>query len=337
MIKTLIADDSALAREIIRDFLEEDESFTVIGEAYDGEDAISKILSLNPDLVTLDIEMPKKTGLEVIESVLKVTNIPIVVISSHGSAKTAYEATLKGALEFYPKSIFSSDMDDEKKREIYDTLKRISGIKTRRENFPSFNNTIIESGKRKINAVLIASSTGGPKALAVFFNLLPENFKVPIIIVQHNTSGFDESFVQWLDTYTILKVKLAEEGEAPAAGNVYIAHTDKHLEVKREGDRIFFHYNNSEPENNQKPAADVLFRTAAESYGDSLISIVLTGMGHDGARGTKHVRDRGGITLAQDEESSLIYGMPKAARDTGCVDMVLPLEKIPQELLRLTQ
>jgi len=337
MIKTLIADDSALAREIIRDFLEEDESFRVIAEAVDGEDAIQKILTLNPDLVTLDIEMPKKTGLEVIERVLKETNIPIVVISSHGSAKIAYEATLKGALEFYPKSIFSSVMDNEKKREIYDTLKRISTIKTRKENFPSFNNTVIESGKRKINAILIASSTGGPKALAVLFNLLPENLGVPIIIVQHNTSGFDESFVLWLDTYTSLNVKLANEGESPLSGNVYIAHTDKHLELKREGEKIFFHYSDGEPENNQKPAADVLFRTGADCYGDSLISVVLTGMGHDGANGTMHVRQKGGITLAQDEESSLIYGMPKAARDTGCVAMVLPLDKIPAELQRLVQ
>ena len=338
MINTLIVDDSALARDILRDFLEGDENFRIIGEAADGEEGVQKILSLNPDLVTLDLEMPKMNGLEVIEAVMKKVSVPIVVISSHDTAKSAYEATLKGALEFYSKDLFTANLAPEKRKEIYETLKRISGIKSQKsfsvEDF--FQKEPPE--KRIIHAVVLASSTGGPKALSRFFTLLTGKFPVPIIIVQHNSSGFDESFAQWLGTFTGLKVKLAEEGETPRPDTVYIAQTGKHLELRKTGGQnLVLRYNDDEMENNQKPAADVLFRTAAESLKQSVISVVLTGMGSDGAAGTKRIRELGGITLAQDEKSSLIYGMPKAAAETGCVDMVLPLEKIPEELIRLTK
>jgi two-component system chemotaxis response regulator CheB len=364
MINTLIVDDSALARDIIRDFLEGDNNFNIIGEAVDGEDGVQKILSLNPDLVTLDIEMPKMTGLEVIETVMAKTSVPIVVITSHDTAKTAYEATLKGALEFYSKDTFTVSLTPEKRQQIYETLKRISGIKASwkkfEENVPSASGAIVpsvavdtsaefellqEAGrlkraslpeKREIDAVVLGSSTGGPKALSGFFSLLPGGFSVPIVIVQHNSSGFDKSFAQWLGTYTPLQVKVAEEGETPKAGTVYIAQTDKHLELRLTDRHMCLCYNDDEPENKQKPAVDVLFRTAAESLKQSVISVVLTGMGSDGAAGTRRIREMGGITLAQDEASSLIYGMPKAAAETGCVDIVLPLDRIPSELVRLT-
>ena len=154
---------------------------------------------------------------------MKKTSVPIVVISSHDTAKNAYEATLKGALEFYSKETFSSSLRPEKQREIYETLKRISGIKATRSTtwdegdspLPTPHSPESEPVKREIHAVVIASSTGGPKALSRFFSLLPGDFPVPIVIVQHNSSGFDESFAQWLDTFTALNVKIAEEGEAP--------------------------------------------------------------------------------------------------------------------------
>ena len=336
MINTLIVDDSPLVRSILRDFLEEDGNFNIIGEAVDGEDGIQKILFLNPDLVTLDIQMPKKSGLEVIEEVMKKTYVPIVVITSLDTAKTAYEATIRGAVEFYSKDVFSASLSPEKRKNIFDTLKRISGVKAQKITTASDTVSLVQPEKREIKAVVIASSTGGPKALSSFFSILPENFPVPIIIVQHNSSGFDKSFSQWLDTYTNLNVKLAEEGEIPQAGNVYIAKTDSHLVIKGDEQNFCLAYNDGEPEINQKPAADVLFRTAAECLKESVISIVLTGMGSDGALGTKRIRKMGGITIAQDEKSSLIYGMPKAAAETGCVDIVLPLDRIPEELVKLS-
>jgi two-component system chemotaxis response regulator CheB len=336
-INTLIVDDSALARDIIRDFLEADKTFNIIGEAIDGEDAIQKIMYLNPDLVTLDIEMPKKNGLEVIEAVMKENPVPIVVVTSHDTAKTAYEATVMGALEFYPKDVFSASLCNEKRKAIYDTLKRISGVKAHPGTagpMAAIQNTTAFT-EREIKTVVVASSTGGPKALSKFVSLLPADFPVPIVIVQHNSSGFDKGFTQWLDTYTALNVKLAEEGEVPQPGNIYIAQTDRHLELRETGENCIFFYNDDEPECNQKPAADVLFRSAAKSLKNSVVSVVLTGMGSDGACGTQKIHEMGGITIAQDEESSLIYGMPKAAAETGCVDFVLPLDSIPGELVKL--
>jgi len=345
MIKTIIVDDSAMVREVIKDFLNEDGNFNIIGEAENGEEGAEKILSLNPDLVTSDIEMPKMNGLEMITKVMSVHPVPIVVITSHDTAKTAYQAAVNGALEFYSKDLFLKDISEEKKRNIYDTLKRISGVKSANKTefaanaapaqVSSANNVII--GSQKIDMVVLASSTGGPKALSTFFSIMPADFPLPIAIVQHNSSGFDEDFAQWLNTFAKLNVKLAEEGEKPAAGNVYIAKTDKHLELRSSAgeDGYVFRYNDNEPEQNQKPAADVLFRSAAETCGNSLLSVVLTGMGADGADGTLNVKKLGGITIAQDENTSLIYGMPKAAFETGCVDIVLPLEQIPDELVRL--
>ena len=341
-INTLIVDDSAMVRDVLRDFLDADGSFNIIGEAADGEEGVQKILSMSPDLVTLDIEMPKMNGLEVIEEVFKQTNVPIVVITSHDTAKTAYEATVRGALEFFPKDIFLKPLSPEKQQNIYDTLKRISGVKAQKSsvvNYCAEDFKIPE--KRKIEAVVIASSTGGPKALSRFFSLLPGDFPLPIIIVQHNSSGFDACFAEWLDSFTQLKVKVAEEGDIPQAGTVYIAQTGKHLELQRSGagdgssNPLVLVYNDDAPEQNQKPSADVLFRTAAQTCNQSLISVVFTGMGNDGAGGTRKVKEMGGITLAQDEESSIIYGMPKAAAETGCVDIVLPLDKISEELVRL--
>lgn len=184
---------------------------------------------------------------------------------------------------------------------------------------------------RKINCVVIASSTGGPMALCQLCSALPVDFPVPILLVQHNTSGFDKGFVQWLDGYSHLKIQLAEDGVYPSKGNVYVAPTDKHLLIGVNGISL----DDSEPVNNQKPAADILFKSAAEQYGSSLISVVLTGMGTDGAQGTIYVKNAGGITITQDESTSMIYGMPQAAVETGRVDIILPLSEIAGKLVSL--
>jgi two-component system chemotaxis response regulator CheB len=333
MIKTLIVDDSALVRSILKDFLESDGDFTVIGEAENGREGVEKAQTLDPDLITMDIEMPMMTGLEAIEEIKKTFSIPIVVISTHDTAKTAYEATVKGALEFYAKDIFTSAMDPLQRTQILDTLKHISGIKGKVPRHlvprpPCWPRTV---AARKIRSVVIASSTGGPKALNLLCTALPGDCPVPIILIQHNTSGFDKGFVQWLNDCTPLEVRLAEEGEIPVEGRIYVAPTDKHLLIEQKG----FVFDDGEIVNNQKPAADVLFKSAAAYYKNGVISVVLTGMGIDGAEGTRYIKEAGGITIAQDEETSLIYGMPRAAVETGCVDMILPLDKIAQRLILL--
>jgi two-component system chemotaxis response regulator CheB len=330
MTKTLIVDDSPLVRTIIRDFLESDGSFTIIGEAENGLEGLQMARTLNPDLITMDIEMPVMNGLDAIEAIMKTMTVPIVVITTQDTAKTAYEATVKGALEFYAKANFTAKIDIEKRKEIFASLKRISGIKRRNSAAPGqIPNRTVEA--REIRGVVIASSTGGPKALMSLCAAMPATFSVPIILVQHNSSGFDAGFAQWLNDYTPMEVKLAEEREVPEKGKLYVAPTDKHLTL--EGGRFFFDY--GEPVNNQRPSADLLFKSAAKCWGPGAVSVVLTGMGADGADGTRYIRQAGGITIAQDENSSMIYGMPKAAFETGCVDMVLPLNIIPRQLVEL--
>jgi two-component system chemotaxis response regulator CheB len=334
VIKTLIVDDSPVVRSILRDFLESDRDFQVIGEAENGKEGVEKALALNPGLITMDIEMPVMNGLEAIAEIKKAMGTPIVVISTHDTAKMAYEATVKGALEFYAKDIFTSRMTPAIRDTVLNTLKHISGITGRLPvelSRPVAPARTVEH--RRIDVVVIAASTGGPKALSVFCAALPAEFPVPVILVQHNSSGFDKGFVQWLGGYTPLDVRLAQAGEMPEKGRLYVAPTDRHLRVGEEG----LLFDDGAPEHNQKPAADVLFRSAADRYGGAVISVVLTGMGADGAEGTRRVKQAGGITIAQDEESSLIYGMPKAAVDTGCVDMELPLDRIPGRLVTLTR
>jgi two-component system chemotaxis response regulator CheB len=331
MIKTLVVDDSSLVRTIIRDFLESDQDFKVIGEAENGLEALQKARTLNPDLITMDIEMPIMNGLEAIEGIMKTMTIPMVVISTQDTAKNAYEATVKGALEFYSKINFTTTISPEKRNEIFASLKRISAIKGRSKAAPdSGPNRKVEA--REIRGVVIAASTGGPKALMSLCAAIPKGFPVPMVLVQHNSSGFDAGFAQWLNDYTPLAVKLAEDGEVPEKGKLYVAPTDIHLTLG--AGRFIF--DNGEPVLNQKPAANVLFKSAAKYWGPGAISVVLTGMGCDGAEGTRYIRQAGGITIAQDEGSAMIYGMPKAAFDTGCVDMVLSLDQIPQELIDLT-
>ena len=329
MIRTLITDDSPLARTIIRNFLENEGSFEIIGEAENGLDSVNKAKDFSPDLITMDIDMPVMNGLDAILEIRKFSPCGIVVITTNDTAKMAYNATANGAHEFFAKDIFSSRMSEQKRLEIINTLKQITYIKEKKE-IQTPNIPVISP--RKINCVVIAASTGGPTALCQLFSNLPGTFPAPILLVQHNTSGFEKTFVQWLDEYTNLNIILAQEGTIPDKGNIYVAPTKKHLLIN--GNVLAF--DDSPPVFNQKPAADLLFKSAAASFGDSVISIVLTGMGADGAEGTRYIKNAGGITITQDESSSMIFGMPRAAIETGCVDMSLPLNEIAKKMISLT-
>lgn len=329
MIKTLIVDDSPLVRSILRDFLEGDGSFQITDEAENGEDGVNKARELSPDLITMDIEMPVMNGLDAIEEIRKFSSCGIVVISANDTAKMAYDATLKGANDFFAKDIFTSQMSERQHNEILETLKQITKAKNVVAQHTEKKDS---SAVRKINAVVITASTGGPMALCQLCSSLPQTFPVPVFIVQHNTSGFDQGLVQWLNEYSRLNVVLAEEGVAPSKGNIYVAPTGRHLIINNTGIAL----DDGELVNNQKPAADMLFKSAAEIFKDSLISVVLTGMGNDGAEGTRIVKQAGGATIAQDEASSMIFGMPQAAIETGSVDFVLPLNGITDKLISLT-
>ncbi|MCL2558744.1 MAG: CheB methylesterase domain-containing protein, partial [Treponema sp.] len=210
------------------------------------------------------------------------------------------------------------------------TLKRVVGSRKspddRAESRPP-----VEVPRRTVRAVVIGASTGGPGALYRLCGALPANFPIPIILVQHNSTGFDHLFAQWLDECAPFRVSLAREREIPEARRLYIAPTDIHLAIDEKG----FRFDDGELIRNQKPAVDALFASAAALYGDALVSVVLTGMGNDGADGTRRVKEAGGITIAQDEASSVVYGMPRAAWETGCVDLALHPEGIAARLVKI--
>jgi two-component system chemotaxis response regulator CheB len=330
MIKTLIVDDSSLVRSILKNLLESDGAFLVVGEAETGQDGVEKARQLSPDLITMDYEMPVMNGLDAIVEIRKFSACGIIVISTHDTARMAYEAMIKGAQEFFAKDIFTSKMNERKLEEILETIKQI--LKTKKIITIPQAEKKIPGTVKKINAVVIAASTGGPMALRQLCSVLPQTFPVPVLIVQHNTSGFDQGFVQWLNDYSQLEILLAKEGTVPVEGRIYVAPTDKHLVIKKTGIVL----DCGELINNQKPSADVLFKSASETFGDSLVSVVLTGMGNDGAEGTREVRKAGGITIAQDGSTSMIFGMPQAAIETNCVDFILPLNEIAGKLISLT-
>jgi two-component system chemotaxis response regulator CheB len=330
MIKTLVVDDSPLVRTILKDFLESDSTFQVIGEAENGQDSVDKARELSPDLITMDYEMPVMNGLDAIVEIRKFSSCGIIVISTHDTAKMAYEATVKGAHEFFAKDVFTSQMNEQQREEILETIKQI--LKTRKIITLQQLEKKTSCAVKKINAVVIAASTGGPMALCQLCSALPQTFPVPILIVQHNTSGLDQGFVQWLNDYSQPEILLAKEGTIPVEGSIYIAPTDRHMIINKTGIVI----DSGESINNQRPSADVLFKSASETFGDSLVSVVLTGMGNDGAEGTRTVKEAGGITIAQDEASSMIFGMPQAAIETNCVDFILPLNEIAGKLISLT-
>ncbi|MDR1031476.1 MAG: chemotaxis-specific protein-glutamate methyltransferase CheB [Treponema sp.] len=335
VINVLVVDNNPRIRSFLKDFLEHDKRFMVIGEAGNGLEGVQQTRILNPDLITMDIEMPGMSGLEAISIIMRDTPTPIVVISSQDSAKTIYEATMKGALEFYSKQFFTRSMSQERRQHIYETLKRISGIKCKKNciDAPIRGQALGKGTYHPISEVVIGASTGGPKALMEVFSGIPKDFPVPIVTVQHNSSGFDKAFVEWIRGYTALDVQLAKHETIPQPGTIYIAPTDKHLMMTRK----HLILEDGEPVQNQKPAVDRLFQSAAEVLGPAVISVVLTGMGKDGAAGTQAIRKAGGLTIAQDEQSSLIYGMPKSAIETGCVDLVLPLKAIAKRLIALTK
>lgn len=334
-IKVLVVDDSSFARELINAVLSTDSEIIVVGEAGNGRDAVRKVEDLKPDVVTMDIEMPVMGGLEAIEEIMASHAVPILVVSSRSDAKTAYETISKGALDLVAKP----DINIEDAAEFIAKIKMLSKIKVvthlkRKKDIeaatgmqkPFFN--AIQQEK----LVAIASSTGGPEALSVILSGLPENLPCPVVAAQHIADGFLPGMVQWLQRNSRTNVKIAAEGEQIVPGTVYISPSEKNMKISR-GRLVSLI--DRQPEEIYRPSCDTLLMSAASVYGSNAVGIILTGMGSDGVKGMKSIKDARGITIAQDEKSSVVYGMNKVAVDSGCVDRVLPLDRISGEIINI--
>lgn len=344
-IKVLVVDDSAFARDLLRGFLEGDEAIEVVGEARDGAEAVRLAVDLKPDLVTMDLEMPVMGGMEAITEIMATRAVPILVVSSVNDAKKAYAAVARGALD----AINKPELDAASGAEFVAKVKMLSQIRVithLRSRLPATPSAAAAADEHAIPVVAptmvapadnqrifaIASSTGGPQALVLILGLLPADFPCPVLISQHISDGFAPGMAQWLATICKLPVRLAREGELVMPGTVYISPSEANLAVTPSR-RITLVARL--PGEIYHPTCDVLLASVAAVYGRQGIGVILTGMGRDGALGIEKIRQAGGATLAQDEASSVIFGMNKVAIDRGGVQQVLPVEEIPQAMLRL--
>jgi two-component system chemotaxis response regulator CheB len=340
MIRVLVAEDSATTRELLVQLLKSDPELQVIGEAKNGEEAVVMTKRLHPDVVTMDIRMPLLDGFEATKQIMVEAPTPIVIVSASVDVReveVSINALRVGALTVIAKPEGPGAPDfAERSREFLATVKSMSQVKvvrhwpTRQIRLP-----LPRSGQahQRPRVMAIAASTGGPAALSHVLSELPGNFPVPVLVVQHIAPGFLAGFASWLNTNVSLKVKIAEHGGPADPRTIYLPPDDRHLGFHDGALSV----SNAPPVAGFRPSASYLFETTARTFGAATLAVVLTGMGQDGVDGLRVVRAAGGQVIAQDEASSVVYGMPGAAARAGVVDLVLPLDDIAARILRVMQ
>jgi two-component system chemotaxis response regulator CheB len=337
--RVLVVDDSPLIRDIITMILQEDPEIEVVGQAENGQVAVDLVTTLRPNLVTMDIMMPVMDGLTAIQHIMAYQPTPILVVTSSSEAEVAYKAISSGALEVMQKpdmSLGATEWEGFVQRiKLLAQVTVITHVRGRgvasTQVLPYLGPVVAAIGSQG-RILAIGASTGGPAALSKVLAGLPPDLTVGVVIVQHIAEGFVPGLVSWLKTVTMLNIKAVEDGDCIRPGTVYIAPTGAHTVVTGSG-RLGLHH--SPPVDSQRPAVDVLFESVQQQYGRQAIAVLLTGMGRDGARGLKAIRDAGGRTIVQDETSCVVYGMPKAAFELGAAEQVLSLSEIPMAIVRL--
>jgi two-component system, chemotaxis family, protein-glutamate methylesterase/glutaminase len=339
MIRVVIADDSPTARQLLRAILEQDGDISVVAEAEDGAAAVRVVAEQRPDLVIMDVHMPVADGLEATKEIMARAPTPILIVSAvtQRDVDLSLSATQAGALMALPKPESpASPRFDDAADELRSMARAMSQVKVVRRWSPSWPAPRGQLPRRSRNGaasiIAAAASTGGPAALRRVLMDLPRDFPAPILLVQHIARDFTSGFAEWLGGSCALPVKLAEHGEELRAGVVYVAPDDRHLGVTAER-RV--HLVDAPPIGGFRPSANHLFRSAAASCGSDLVAVVLTGMGSDGADGLAAASAAGACVIAQDEVSSVVYGMAQEAVRRGVVDMVVPLEEIATRLMEL--
>jgi two-component system chemotaxis response regulator CheB len=331
-IRVLVVDDSAFQQSMITGILESDPEIEVIGHAGDGIEAIEQTMKLKPDVITMDIKMPRMDGLDATREIMAKKPTPIVVVSTiiQKQEEFALNCLDRGALDFVPLSGQTDVLAGEllSKVKVCSRIKVVTHPRTRKPPTPP--GLAREKGYEIVG---IAVSTGGPVALKAVLSKLSPLFPVPVIIVQHIPEGFTKGLAEWLGGQSRISIKEAKDGERLDPGRVYLAPSGHHLIIDREKKIKLL---DSEPDHYyHKPSGDIMLKSIAEVYGHKAIGIILTGMGKDGAEGIRAIREAGGFTLAQDRKSSIIYGMNKAAIDAGSIKEVVPLDQIAKRLMAL--
>ena len=331
-IKLLVVDDSLLMQKILADILQSDPQISVIGTARDGEEALQKIASLHPDIVTLDIEMPRMDGLTAVKKIMATNPLPVVMVSAlaQREAKLTLKALELGAVDYIPKPSGPISLNmNAVKTELITKIKTAASANIRRTKPHSAQRIKPSKAKNCDKIVSVAASTGGPAAVAYILKHIPENAP-PILIVQHMQKGMTKLFAEGLNQECKLKVKEAEEGDAVQQGLALVAPGGFHMVLTKTGK---INLTTTPPVNYVRPSADVTMNSAAKTYAAKNIGVILTGMGADGAKGIEAIKKKGGFTIAQDKRTCAVFGMPQAAIKTGFVDLVKPLESIPKEIM----
>jgi len=347
LIRVLVIDDSALVRQTLTDIINSDNQLEVMGVAADPFFAAQKIKTHIPDVITLDIEMPRMDGLTFLRTLMAQYPIPVVIISSltqHGS-DLALQALDLGAVEIVAKSEIRNTREhlEDSRIRVTDAIKAAYMVPVKRRSItgpaPAYPmvDKVVYSEDRDIykttdKIIAIGASTGGTEALRYFLTRTPAT-SPGILITQHMPAGFTKSFADHLNGVCEVTVKEASHGERVMRGHAYIAPGGKHMELYRSGAKYFIKIQDGPLINRHKPSVEVLFNSVANHAGQNAVGIIMTGMGRDGAEGLLNMKEAGARTIAQDEKSCVVFGMPKEAIKLGAVDQIMPLDDIPRRVL----
>jgi len=347
-LRALIVDDTVLYRKILSDSLSAMAGIEVVGTAANGKIALDKIKQSPPDLVTLDFEMPVMDGLETLRQIHALyPKIRVLMVSSRSQAgaQVTLSALSLGAFDFVTKPAEGDwkASQESLKRQLEEKLMPLLRAQMKMPASPlakpiaSVASGLPKQGvsNQRIDIVAIGISTGGPKALAQMIPKLPGNLRVPVVIVQHMPAMFTSALAQSLNAQSALTVEEAQDGQSIRMGHVYLAPGGKQMRLARAGGLTQIEITDDPPENFCKPAVDYLFRSVADIYGARALGVIMTGMGADGTRGLQAMKAKGASSLAQDQATSVVYGMPHEAFKAGVVDAVLPLDKIANEIARI--
>jgi two-component system, chemotaxis family, protein-glutamate methylesterase/glutaminase len=341
MIKVLVVDDSSFFRRRITEFLSTDPNIEVIDQAIDGFDAVEKTNKLNPDVITMDIEMPRLDGISAVKKIRETKKTPILMFSSltHDGAKATFEALDAGASDFLPKKF--EDIATEKSEAIKTLCERVNSLAKKNVSasdtkikIPAALRSLSATSSKGYQLAVIGASTGGPAAVEKVLKTLPANYSLPILLTQHMPGSFTGAFAERLDKLCAIRVKEAEDGDRLEAGTAYIAPGGRQMCLKKEGRSSVISIVDEPAGMIYKPSVDITFNSIAEAYSGRVLAIVLTGMGSDGCNGARLLREKGATVWAQDEESCVVYGMPMAVVKENLVDKVMSVDEIGMSLAR---
>ncbi|MDP2157261.1 MAG: chemotaxis response regulator protein-glutamate methylesterase [Nitrospirota bacterium] len=345
--KVLIVDDSAYTRQTLKKIIEEDSSLEVVGIATDGVDAMAKALRLKPDIITLDFEMPGMDGFSFLRWLMRERPTPVIMVTSHADSRTVFKALELGAVDFIAKPTRRASVELQSIEK--DLLKKIKGLKNIRLDILSKNLELLDreededivderkskAGRHAIEIVAVGSSTGGPAALQIILTRLPADFKAAMVISQHMPKGFTAPLAERLDRMSQIRIKEAAEGDIIEIGTVYICPGGQHLSLKKRGNKKQIALKDGRFEDKYIPSVDHMMSSVAEHYGVGCMGVILTGMGNDGKHGMLDIKTQGGYTIAESEDTAVVFGMPAEAIKNGGVETILPLFEISAEIIRI--